>query len=113
MGGWHHGSEEKLTFHPSNLPYRRTIVEIRKIVLIHPGREGRIFGKATAVPYTLMRLASLVPADIDVEIWDENWEYLDHKIRSLGKHDLVGITSKTLAIECKAFREERWPAAAA
>ncbi|HXV99849.1 MAG TPA: radical SAM protein, partial [Anaerolineae bacterium] len=74
-------------------------MEIRKIVLIHPGREGRIFGKATAVPYTLMRLASLVPNDIEVEIWDENWEYLDHKIRTLGKHDLVGITSKTLAIE--------------
>jgi radical SAM superfamily enzyme YgiQ (UPF0313 family) len=74
-------------------------MEIRKIVLIHPGREGRIFGKATAVPYTLMRLASLVPADIDVEIWDENWEYLDDKIRTLGQHDLVGITSKTLAIE--------------
>jgi radical SAM superfamily enzyme YgiQ (UPF0313 family) len=74
-------------------------LEIRKIVLIHPGREGRIFGKATATPYTLMRLASLVPADIEVEIWDENWEYLDDKIRTLGKHDLVGITSKTLAIE--------------
>lgn len=74
-------------------------MEIRKIVLIHPGREGRVFGKATAVPYTLMRLASLVPGDIDVEIWDENWEYLDDKIRTLGKHDLVGITSKTLAIE--------------
>lgn len=74
-------------------------MEIRKIVLIHPGREGRIFGKATAVPYTLMRLASLVPEDIAVEVWDENWEYLDNKIRTLGKHDLVGITSKTLAIE--------------
>ena len=74
-------------------------MELRKIVLIHPGREGRIFGKATAAPYTLMRLASLVPPDIDVEIWDENWEYLDDKIRALGKHDLVGITSKTLAVE--------------
>jgi radical SAM superfamily enzyme YgiQ (UPF0313 family) len=50
-------------------------------------------------PYTLMRLASLVPAEIEVEVWDENWEYLDNKIRTLGKHDLVGITSKTLAIE--------------
>jgi radical SAM superfamily enzyme YgiQ (UPF0313 family) len=46
-----------------------------------------------------MRLASLAPADIDVEVWDENWEPLEHKIRTLGKHDLVGITSKTLAIE--------------
>jgi len=74
-------------------------LEIRKIVLIHPGREGRIFGKAPAPSYTLMRLASLVPEDIEVEVWDENWEPLDNKIRTLGKHDLVGITSKTLAIE--------------
>lgn len=74
-------------------------MELRKIVLIEPGREGRIFGKAPAAPYTLMRLASLAPADIRVEIWHEDWEPLDHKIRGLGKHDLVGITAKTLAIE--------------
>ncbi len=74
-------------------------MEIRKIVLIQPGRDGRIFGRAPGAPYTLMRLASLVPDDIDVEIWDENWEPLDNKIRTLGKHDLVGITAKTLAIE--------------
>jgi hypothetical protein len=46
-----------------------------------------------------MRLASLVPDDIPVEIWDENLEPLDHKLRQLGRHDLLGITSKTLAIE--------------
>ena len=74
-------------------------MELRKIILVHPGREGRIFGKAPAASYTLMRLASLVPDDIEVEIWDENLEYLDDKIRTLGKHDLVGITSKTLAVE--------------
>ncbi len=74
-------------------------MELRKIILIHPGREGRIFGKAPAVPYTLMRLASLVPDEIEVEIWDEDWEFLDHKIQTLGPHDLVGITAKTLAIE--------------
>jgi radical SAM superfamily enzyme YgiQ (UPF0313 family) len=75
-------------------------VDIRKIVLIHPGREGRIWGKATGVPYTLMRLASLVPDEIDVEIWDENLGPLDNRIRrELGPHDIVGITSKTLAIE--------------
>ena len=74
-------------------------MEIRKIVLIQPGRDGRIFGRAPGVPYTLMRLASMVPDDIQVEIWDENWEPLDHKLRTLGKHDLVGITAKTLAIE--------------
>ncbi len=74
-------------------------MEIRKVVLIHPGREGRIWGRATGAPYTLMRLASLVPAGIPVEIWDENLEPLDKKLRQLGSHDLVGITSKTLAIE--------------
>ncbi len=74
-------------------------MELRKIVLVHPGREGRIFGKAPAASYTLMRLASLVPDDIEVEIWDENLGPLDHKFKTLGKHDLVGITSKTLAIE--------------
>ncbi|MDM8531955.1 radical SAM protein [Anaerolineales bacterium HSG25] len=74
-------------------------MELRKIILIQPGREGRIFGKAPASPYTMMRLASLVPDDIEVEIWDENWENLDGKFKDLGKHDLVGITAKTLAIE--------------
>jgi radical SAM superfamily enzyme YgiQ (UPF0313 family) len=74
-------------------------LEIRKVVLIHPGREGRIWGRAAAAPYTLMRLASLVPGDIPVEIWDENLGPLEGKLRQLGPHDLVGITSKTLAIE--------------
>ncbi len=74
-------------------------MDIRRIVLIHPGREGLILGRATGSPYTLMRLASLVPAEIPVEIWDENLECLDPKLRELGPHDLVGITSKTLAIE--------------
>ena len=74
-------------------------MEIRKIVLIQPGREGRIFGKAPAASYTLMRLASLVPDDIDVEIWHNDWEPVEKKLRSLGKHDLVGITAKTLEVE--------------
>ena len=74
-------------------------MEIRKVVLIHPGREGRIWGRATGAPYTLMRLASLVPDGIPVEIWDENLEPLEGKLRQLGPHDLVGITSKTLAVE--------------
>ena len=81
-------------------------MELRRIVLIHPGREGRIFGKATGSPYTLMRLASLVPEEIPVEIWDENWESLERKFQTLGPHDLVGITSKTLAVErAKEFAE--------
>lgn len=75
-------------------------MDLRRVVLIHPGREGRFLGKAPAASYTLMRLASLVPDEIPVEIWDENLEPLDDKIRNeLGPHDLVGITSKTLAVE--------------
>ena len=74
-------------------------MELRKVVLIHPGREGRFLGKAPAAPYTLMRLASLVPDEIEVEIWEENLGSLDAKFSELGPHDLVGITSKTLAIE--------------
>jgi hypothetical protein len=45
---------------------------MRRIVLIQPKRDGRVFGKSPGSPYTLMRLASLVPAEIPVEIWDEN-----------------------------------------
>ena len=74
-------------------------MELRRIVLLHPGRDGRFLGKAPGAPYTLMRLASLVPDDIEVEIWDENWEPLEGKIRTLDKHDLVGITAKTLEAE--------------
>ena len=74
-------------------------MDIRKVVLIHPGREGPILGRASGASYTLMRLASLVPEEIPVEIWDENLEPVDPKLRQLGPHDLVGITSKTLAIE--------------
>ena len=70
-------------------------LEIRKIVLIQPGREGRIFGKAPAASYTLMRLASLVPADIEVELWHHDWEPGENKLRTLGKHDLVGITARS------------------
>jgi radical SAM superfamily enzyme YgiQ (UPF0313 family) len=72
-------------------------VAIRKIVLIQPGRDGRKFGKATSEPYTLMRLASLVPLDVPVEIWDEDLARLP--IETLGAQDLVGITAKTLMID--------------
>ena len=70
---------------------------IRKIVLIQPGRDGRKLGRATSEPYTLMRLASLVPLDLPVEIWDEDLMRLP--IETLGKGDLVGITAKTLLID--------------
>lgn len=44
-----------------------------------------------------MRLASLVPDAIPVEIWDEDMDPLD--FQRLGPRDLVGITSKTLSID--------------
>ena len=72
-------------------------MDIGKIVLIYPKRDGRVLGKAPGAPYTLMRLASLVPDDIPVEIWDENLGPLNYE--SLGPRDLVGITSMTLTIE--------------
>ena len=56
-------------------------------------------GRAAGASYTLMRLASLVPPEIPVEIWEENLGCLDGRLRQLGPQDLVGITSKTLAIE--------------
>ncbi len=70
---------------------------MRRVVLIQPKRDGRIWGKAPGSPYTLMRLASLVPNEIAVEIWDENVR--DLEMDTLGEGDLVGITSMTVTIE--------------
>ena len=70
---------------------------MRRVVLIRPRRDGRIFGKAPGSPYTLMRLASLVPDDIPVEIWDENLK--DLPLETMREGDLVGITSMTTDIE--------------
>lgn len=72
-------------------------MDIGKVVLIYPRREGRIWGKAPGAPYTLMRLASLVPDEIPVEIWDEDLASLPFD--RLARNDLVGITSKTLSID--------------
>ncbi len=72
-------------------------MDIDKVVLVYPKREGRIWGKAQGSPYTLMRLASLVPDEFPVEIWDEDLAPL--AFERLGPRDLVGITSKTLAID--------------
>ena len=72
-------------------------MNIDKVVLIYPQRDGRILGKAQGSPYTLMRLASLVPGDVEVEIWDEDLAPLP--IGRLTEHSLVGITSKTLSID--------------
>lgn len=67
---------------------------IRKVVLVQPWREGRLGGKAPSSPYTLMRLASLVPDSIPVEIWDENLGGVRYD--RLDKNDLVGITCKSV-----------------
>lgn len=70
---------------------------MRRVVLIQPQRDGRIMGKSPGSPYTLMRLASLVPNEIPVEIWDEN--LMDLPLDTLGEGDLVGITSMTVTID--------------
>ncbi len=70
---------------------------MRRVVLIRPRRDGRIFGKAPGSPYTLMRLASLVPDEIPVEIWDENLR--DFPIDTLREGDLVGISAMTTDID--------------
>jgi radical SAM superfamily enzyme YgiQ (UPF0313 family) len=72
-------------------------MSIRKVILIQPGRDGRYMGRGTSQPYTLMRLASLVPSDVPVEIWDEDLMRLP--IETLGPQDLVGISAKTLLID--------------
>ena len=70
---------------------------MRRVVLIRPKRDGRIFGKAPGSPYTLMRLASLVPDEVPVEIWDEN--LYDLPMDTIREGDLVGITAMTVTIE--------------
>ncbi|RME86321.1 MAG: radical SAM protein [Caldilineae bacterium] len=70
---------------------------IRKVYLIQPGRDGRVLGRGTMTPYTLMRLASLVPAEVDVEIIDEDLRPVPFE--EMGPQDLVGITAKTLQID--------------
>jgi radical SAM superfamily enzyme YgiQ (UPF0313 family) len=70
---------------------------MRRVILVRPRRDGRIFGKAPGSPYTLMRLASLVPDEIPVEIWDEN--LIDLPLDTVREGDLVGISSMTTDIE--------------
>jgi radical SAM superfamily enzyme YgiQ (UPF0313 family) len=72
-------------------------MDIRRIILVQPYRDGRVLGKARSGPYTLMRLASLVPEDVKVEIWDENLGPIDYT--QVGPHDFVGITSMTFTID--------------
>ncbi|MBI3741117.1 MAG: B12-binding domain-containing radical SAM protein [Chloroflexi bacterium] len=72
-------------------------MNIDKIVLVYPKRDGLIFGRAHGSPYTLMRLASLVPPEIPVEIWDEDLHPID--FNRVTPHTVMGITSKTLSID--------------
>lgn len=72
-------------------------MDIRRVILIQPYRDGRVLGKARSGPYTLMRLASLVSEDLHVEIWDENLQEYDYS--TLGPNDFVGITSMTFTID--------------
>ena len=70
---------------------------VQRTILIQPRRDGRFWGRGTSQPYTLMRLASLVPPEIPVEIWDE--DLMELPIQGLGPGDLVGISAKTLLID--------------
>lgn len=72
-------------------------MDVERIVLIQPRHAGRIFGKAAGSPYTLMRLASMTPPEIPVEIWDENLGKLN--FAHLTPRTLVGISSMTLTID--------------
>ncbi len=70
---------------------------LRKVYLVQPRRDGLVLGKGTMAPYTLMRLASLVPEEIPVEIVDEDLRPVP--FTAMGPGDLVGITAKTLQID--------------
>ena len=72
-------------------------MDVERIILIQPRHAGRIFGKAAGSPYTLMRLASMVPQEIPVEIWDENLGNLN--FARFTPQTLVGISSMTLTID--------------
>ena len=72
-------------------------MDIEKIVLVQPAHAGQILGKGAGSPYTLMRLASMVPQDLPVEIWDQNLGPLNYE--KLTPRTLVGISSMTLTID--------------
>lgn len=72
-------------------------MNIDQVVLVYPKRDGRILGKAQGSPYTLMRLASLVPDEVPVHIWDEDVTPLP--MHQVTRNTLMGITSKTLSID--------------
>jgi radical SAM superfamily enzyme YgiQ (UPF0313 family) len=72
-------------------------MNIDKVVLVYPKRDGKILGKAQGSPYTLMRLASLVPDELPIEIWDEDVAPIPFE--RITRNTLMGITSKTLSIE--------------
>ena len=71
-------------------------MDIRKVVLVYPVREGRILGRAIGRALHVDAPGIAGPDNIPVEIWDESLEPLDPKLRELGPNDLLGITAKTL-----------------
>lgn len=72
-------------------------MSVERIVLIQPRHQGMIWGKAAGSPYTLMRLASMVPNEIPIQLWDENLGPLDYS--RLNSNTLVGISSMTVTID--------------
>src|SRR5437660_61756 len=82
---------------PPAQPTRLGAPILDRVILIYPKRDGRFWGKAYATPYTLMRLGSLLPKEIPVEIWDENVREIDYA--SLSKGDLIGISGMTLHMD--------------
>ncbi|MEA3336830.1 MAG: radical SAM protein [Chloroflexota bacterium] len=78
---------------------------IKKAYLVQPGRDGTFLKRGTMAPYTLMRLASLVPDEVDVEIIDEDLRPVPFD--QLGPNDLVGITAKTLQVDRARWIAER------
>ncbi|HSR30737.1 MAG TPA: hypothetical protein VLY63_09255 [Anaerolineae bacterium] len=72
-------------------------IPVRRVVLVQPRRDGCFWGRGTSQPNTLMHLASLVPAAIPVEIWDEDLGELP--IPSQGHGELVGISARTMLID--------------
>ena len=53
-----------------------------------------------------------MPPELPVEIWDENLGPLQGKLSHVGPHDLVGITSKTLADRVRRAYGRGWPESA-
>jgi radical SAM superfamily enzyme YgiQ (UPF0313 family) len=74
---------------------------IKKILFVNPinkqrGLAGSRFTRFP--PLNLGILAKLTPEDIEIFLIDENFDIFEDKIKSIGKVDLVGITSFTSTV---------------